>query len=864
MNTFTKTLVISTVTTVFAAFITSFALPVQAQDTVSNTSFVPGEVIVRFTSDDARDDFLGSTTDESLRLFQSDSFGSNVEQANNPVVFDIKNSPPGFRIESDDDNITDLQKTLDVIQTLQNDPRIRYAEPNYLHTTMVTPDDDTRYTDLWGLNNTGQDGGTADIDIDAPEAWAVEDGSSNQTVVAVIDTGVNYTHPDLEDNIFVHDELQAVIPGNIIGWDFGNKDNDPMDIESGTHGTHVAGTIAAVDNTEGVIGVCPECKIMPIQVFVNVTKTTVGAPTTAIAEGVRFAVDNGADVINMSLGGPSFSEAMSEAVQYAIDNDVVVVAAAGNSGHQSNQISYPAGYDGVISVARINRYGEKANTSQYGSWIDISAPGSQIWSTIGAEGADGYNTKSGTSMASPHVAGVAGLMRAQNPGMSPVQVEGLIKRTSTSMDDQNPGFIGQLGAGMVNASNALTDNHDFSPHSYFTWNDTINGNQTWTLISNPSEVETIRVHLQIADKISEVYTLDPQEAITPKFENILDGPIIVSTENNAEIITTQRTHMWIDPQGRMSFNEYPGIPADSLETKYYFTWYDATNQTDAWVLVANPSNEEEAKVRITIGGVERGVYTIPAQGRITPIYKGLMDGAVVVESVANNKGNILQIIATQRVHMEVNGRISFNEYAGLNSEDIANEFYFTWNDRENGNSVWNLIGNPSVDKTARVSIEIGGEGKGVYDIAPNSRITPSFGGRMDGPVKITSIPNAENEVISVFATQRVYQGNTFNEFTGIPSASLTSDYSFTWSDGVNGNLVWVLVANPSDVDSTEIVIHIDNIERSRKTLEPGEIWTPSFQGIIGGPVRVESNNGNVIATQRVMMSGAFNEIAGLR
>lgn len=411
-------------------------------------------------------------------------------------------------------------------------------------------------------------------------------------------------------------------------------------------------------------------------------------------------------------------------------------------------------------------------------------------------------------------------------------------------------------------SNTVTPN-SFIPHSYLTWNDTTNGNGAWTLIANPSTTSAVRVRIQIGNDVDQIYNIPAGKTITPTFPGLLTGPITVSTENGANVIVTQRTHMYIDSLGRMSFNEYPAILHTSLKTKYYFTWYDATGKTDAWVLVANPSTTEQLKVKITIAGIEKGIYTINPRDKVTPTYKGLANGPVLIESLPNNNGNILPIITTQRVHMNINGRTSFNEYPGLSTDNIKTKLYFTWNDPNNGNTVWNLIGNPDTTKTAKVNIKIAGVNKGNYEIPANGRITPTFAGSTNGPVEINSIPNSNGETIAVFATQRVYQENTFNEFAALNADGLSSKYYFTWSDGTAKNLAWVLVANPSTTTSTQVTIKIAGIQRAQKTLQPGEIWTPSFQGFADGPVDVKSSNGNVITTQRVVMEGAFNEIAGI-
>ena len=309
----------------------------------------------------------------------------------------------------------------DVLQTaarLAGRPGIAYAEPNYLLSIAGTPND-PRFSELWGLHNTGQSGGTVDADIDAPEAWDITTGSRS-IVVGVIDTGVDYTHPDLASNIWTN---PGETPGDGIdndgngyvddfyGWDFCN--NDPMD-DNG-HGTHVAGTIGAVgDNAIGVVGVNWNVQIMPLK-FLGADGS---GTTSAAVEAVSYATmmrNRGVSIMltNNSWGGGPDAQTLYDAISARRDADMLFVAAAGNS--NSNNRSYPAGFDldNIISVAATDRNDAKASFSNYGSdWVDLGAPGVDILSTLPGEG---YGFGSGTSMAAPHVSGVAALAWSLDP-----------------------------------------------------------------------------------------------------------------------------------------------------------------------------------------------------------------------------------------------------------------------------------------------------------------------------------------------------------------------------------------------------------------------------------------------------------------
>ncbi|MBI2568203.1 MAG: S8 family serine peptidase [Candidatus Schekmanbacteria bacterium] len=312
------------------------------------------------------------------------------------------------------------------LAALQADTRVQWAEPDRWMRVAASPDDPD-YTDQWGLHNTGQTGGTADADIDAPEAWDLETGDSS-VLIAILDTGVDLDHPDLADKI---------VP--VAGADVVNGDSDPSD-DNG-HGTHVAGIAAAgSDNAQGGAGVCWGCRIVPIKVL-----DASGYGTySQIASGIQLAADSGARVINLSLGSTASSETVRLAVQYAQGKDAVVVGAAGNN--DSTSPFYPADFEGVLAVAATDADDARWGFSNRGDWVDVAAPGHQIWSTLFD---NTYASWSGTSMAAPFVSGVAGLLLSENPGWSQGLVVEQIRRTADALADAT------LGKGRVNARQAL-------------------------------------------------------------------------------------------------------------------------------------------------------------------------------------------------------------------------------------------------------------------------------------------------------------------------------------------------------------------------------------------------------------------------
>lgn len=325
----------------------------------------------------------------------------------------------------------DMTKTLATFKGMKG---VAYAEPDYVVRLQKTPNDPA-FSTLWGLNNPGGSSGKADADIDAPEAWDVSTGTG-KTLVAVIDTGVDYRHPDLAANMWKNpgeiagngkDDDNNGIIDDIFGADFYSNDGDPMD-EHG-HGTHVSGTIGAVGNNGiGVSGVNWNAKIMALR-FLGPDGS--GEISDAI-KCLDYAVKMGAKISNNSWGGGGFSQAFKDALTRAGAAGHTFVAAAGNhSGNNDKSPSYPASYDNanVVSVAAMTSMDELASFSCYGkASVDIAAPGVGINSTLPG---GTYGSYSGTSMATPHVVGALSLVMDANPGMTGADA---VKKLLSSVD----------------------------------------------------------------------------------------------------------------------------------------------------------------------------------------------------------------------------------------------------------------------------------------------------------------------------------------------------------------------------------------------------------------------------------------------
>ncbi|QDV84799.1 S8 family serine peptidase [Stieleria magnilauensis] len=356
----------------------------------------------------------------------------------------------------------DVIMTRAMLDAFSQIPEVRSVEPDYAVELDLTPNDPSFHS-LWGLNN------GSDVDIDAPEAWELTTGSGS-LVVGVIDTGVDYTHPDLRNNMWVNpiecpagngtcvedgiDNDNNGYIDDIYGWDFYNDDNDPFDDHS--HGTHVAGTIAAVgNNAEGVVGVNWNAKIMALK-FIGRGGT---GRTSGAVEAIQYANmmkrDYGVDIqlTNNSWGGGSYSQSLDDAIEANRSQGMLFVAAAGNDSEDNDTTPhYPSSYDhdNIVAVASITSSGSLSSFSNTGpTTVDVGAPGSNIYSTVpGGQ----YGRKSGTSMASPHVAGVAALAWSTDKNASYTKVRDAVLGGSVAL----PSLAGQtVTGGLVNALAAV-------------------------------------------------------------------------------------------------------------------------------------------------------------------------------------------------------------------------------------------------------------------------------------------------------------------------------------------------------------------------------------------------------------------------
>ena len=443
-----------------------------------SSEFIPDEVIVRF-----KNKILPANTNNSPASLASSlgmrhkagdmnrpmllTFKDKIQKAEAFQILGISDSKHGINgLRSNNPEIKRKAETLQVIKSLCKRSDILYAEPNYIRKPFMTPNDE--YYPLQ----------THYPLINLPQAWDITQGSG--VIVAVIDTGVIMSHADLASNIgndgydFISDSTNAM-DGDGIDPD----PDDPGDNTQGGssfHGTHVAGTVAAVtNNSTGVAGVAGSSQIMPLRVL-GQSGGTVYDIAQAIYYAAQLSNDSNvlplekADIINMSLGGGGYSQTMYDACAAARNKDVIIIAAAGND--SSSQLSYPASYDGVISVSAVGMDSKLAPYSNFGTKIDVTAPGGDLSEDLNGDGySDGvlstcgddssgsikqnYRFYQGTSMASPHMAGVAALMKSLNPLLTPDGLDSLLESGLITTDIGASGRDDYYGYGLIDAYKAV-------------------------------------------------------------------------------------------------------------------------------------------------------------------------------------------------------------------------------------------------------------------------------------------------------------------------------------------------------------------------------------------------------------------------
>ncbi len=394
---------------------------------IQGPRYVPGQVLVKF-----KPTLQNQLIDAAVAAYSS----KKIKKIPRLEVYQLR-IPKNITVE-------------EMVYALNQNPDVEYAEPNFI-ARIALPPNDPLFRVQYALLNTGQElgipgapGGKAGADIKATTAWVETKGSADD-IIASIDSGVDFSHPDLRNKVVSR------------GRDFVNNDFDATDDVG--HGTFVAGIAAAdTDNNEGVAGVAWNCRILPIKVIDENGE----GDYSWLVEAIIWAADNGADVISISLGGEDSSDSLRDALQYAHDKGIVIAASAGNEG---DSVLYPAAYDEYcLAVAATDYNDVRMSWSNSGPEVDVAAPGENViglvptwfWPSQGYPGEIPYALGSGTSASAPHIAGMAALLKSVKPWLTADQVMDIIRYTADDVNSaENKGKDDFIGYGRINMEKAL-------------------------------------------------------------------------------------------------------------------------------------------------------------------------------------------------------------------------------------------------------------------------------------------------------------------------------------------------------------------------------------------------------------------------
>jgi subtilisin family serine protease len=673
-------------------------------------------------------------------------------------------------------------------ESLRSLPFVAFVEHDGIVKASFEPND-PRYPEQWHLPT-----------VSTPQAWDLTTGSGEVTI-AVIDTGVDSNHVDLAAKL-------------VAGYNFVARNNNPLD-DNG-HGTHVAGIAAASsNNSTGVAGVDWNARIMPLKVL----DAQGSGYDSDVAAAICYAADHGAKVINMSLGGSDYSYTMAEAVNYAFNQGATIVAAAGNDG---SSVSYPGALDHVIAVGALNTDSNVAYFSNRGSALDLTAPGVSILSTVPG----GYQKMSGTSMASPLVAGCASLLLSVNPSWSPSQVEEALKSGATDLG--NPGFDPVFGYGKVNVYASLSGAQPGpDPNPYIpepgdgTWNPPSPGGesvwylaegytgeafQTYVLIQNPN-VETASLQAEYVNSqgnyLVEHYTLAGHSRLTLNLNAILPASEVstcISSINQVGVVVERS--MYFDAGGRADGHCTQGSP--EVSTSWYFAEGYTGPGFDEYILVLNPyftGNYVQLTLFDNRGDQSNHEYWIPPASRLTIHVNDLAPARDVAARVTSTRG----VVAERAMYFDYAGREGGHCSMGMPSPSTS--WFFAEGYTGPGFDEWLLLFNPTdSDRTATITYRFsdGGQTVANYIVDSLSRYSVHVNNvAPDRDVAIMVECGGEGllaERAMYFDYRGAWDGGHCSEGARRPSLMWNLAEGYTGG----GFETWILIQNTSPFEAAEI------------------------------------------------------------
>ncbi len=622
---------------IFTITVLLIGITVNAQNNViqkGNTYYFADRVVVKLK------EIPNSTIEGKVVL--SEDFKNIIEQ------FDVQKVEQKFKLNaSSSKEAVDLSKIVTIFTNAIVDPEfaaskiakhksVEWAEPHYLYELAYVPNDPS-HASQYALSK-----------ISAEQAWDTNTGDAS-IIIAIDDTGVDWDHPDLAANIWQNNDPVdgADSDGNgyvddINGWDFGGlngtPDNDPTE-DRPDHGTHVAGISSAVTNNGvGVSSIGFNCTIMPVKTAQDDIRNQFGQALIAYGyEGIIYAADNGAHVINCSWGGSNYSIAGKAAIDYAISKGTLIVGASGNE--NSSTVIYPAAYDGVLSVGSTTSTDSRSSFSNYGKQLDVLAPGSSIYNTWQN---DTYATLSGTSMASPLTAGLAGLVFNQFPSYTPLQVAEQIRVNADNIDLINPGFVGLLGTGRINALNALTNSNSISVRAVsYSFIDESDGDG----IFEPGE--------NVSIEMSFLNYLNSTSNLSVSIETSASGITINNSNYSAGSVGTLGS--FNNNSNKFQFTISPSISFNA-DVDFKINYTDGSYEDFEWITVrVNPTYSTQSGNNITLTLTSKGAlgfddYSANVQGEGFKFIDGpnlMFEGAFMYGTSSTKVMDAARISSTQ-------------------------------------------------------------------------------------------------------------------------------------------------------------------------------------------------------------------------